>query len=56
MVIIGRAANMILANSPGVFHVGLYAPPEVRVQILCGGSTSSGRKPRSWWRSWSRRT
>ena len=34
VVIIGRAANMILANSPGVFHVGLYAPPEVRVQIL----------------------
>ena len=34
VVIIGRAANMILADSPGVFHVGLFAPPEVRVQIL----------------------
>ena len=34
VIIIGRAANMILADRPGVFHVGLYAPPEVRVQIL----------------------
>jgi cytidylate kinase len=34
VIIIGRAANMILADSPGVFHVGLFAPPEVRVQIL----------------------
>ena len=34
VVIIGRAANMILADSPGVFHVGLFAPPDVRVQIL----------------------
>ena len=34
VVIIGRAANMILADSPGVFHVGLTAPPEVRMEIL----------------------
>ena len=34
VVIIGRGANMILADTPGVFHVGLIAPPEVRVQIL----------------------
>ena len=34
VVIIGRAANMILADRTGVFHVGLFAPPEVRVQIL----------------------
>ncbi len=34
VVIVGRAANMILADSPGVFHVGLIAPPEVRVLIL----------------------
>ena len=34
VVIIGRAANMILADSPDVFHVGLIAPPEVRVEIL----------------------
>ena len=34
VVIIGRGANMILADSPGVFHVGLIAPPEVRTEIL----------------------
>ena len=34
VVIIGRGANIILANTPGVMHVGLMAPLEVRVQTL----------------------
>lgn len=34
VVIIGRAANMILADRSNVFHVGLFAPTETRVQIL----------------------
>ncbi len=32
VVIIGRGANMILADVPGVMHVGLVAPMEVRVE------------------------
>jgi len=32
VVIIGRGANMILADAPGVMHVGLVAPMEVRVR------------------------
>ena len=34
VVIIGRGANMILTDSPGVFHVGLIAPIEVRTENL----------------------
>lgn len=34
VVIIGRGANIILAGTPGVMHVGLMAPLEVRVQTL----------------------
>ncbi len=34
VVIIGRGANIILADTPGVMHVGLMAPLEVRVQTL----------------------
>ena len=33
-VIIGRGANAILADAPDVMHVGLLAPPEVRVNTL----------------------
>ncbi len=33
-VIIGRGANAILADRPGILHVGLIAPLEVRVQTL----------------------
>lgn len=36
VVIIGRGANIILADTPGVMHVGLMAPLEVRVQTLMG--------------------
>ncbi len=32
VVIIGRGANIILADVPGVLHVGLVAPLEVRVE------------------------
>ena len=32
VVIIGRGANMILAGVPGVMHVGLVAPMEVRLE------------------------
>ncbi len=32
VVIIGRGANMILADVPGVVHVGMWAPLDVRVQ------------------------
>ena len=32
VVIIGRGANVILADTPGVMHVGLVAPLEQRVQ------------------------
>ena len=34
VVIVGRGANMILADTPGVFHVGLIAPMEVRAENL----------------------
>jgi cytidylate kinase len=32
VVIIGRGANMILADVPGVVHIGMWAPLDVRVQ------------------------
>ena len=34
VVIIGRGANMILADTPGVIHVGMVAPLEVRIETL----------------------
>ena len=34
VVIIGRGANVILADTPGVLHVGLIAPLEVRAKNL----------------------
>jgi cytidylate kinase len=34
VVIIGRGANILLADTPGVMHVGLMAPLEVRLQTL----------------------
>ena len=34
VIIIGRGANIILADTPGVMHVGLMAPLEVRVKTL----------------------
>ena len=34
VVIIGRGANVILANTPGVVHVGLLAPIEMRVETM----------------------
>ena len=34
VVIIGRGANILLADTPGVIHVGLTAPLEVRVQTM----------------------
>lgn len=34
VVIIGRGANVILTDTPGVMHVGLLAPLEVRVQTI----------------------
>lgn len=34
VVIIGRGANMILADTPGVIHVGVVASREVRVEII----------------------
>ena len=34
VVIIGRGANMILADTPGVIHVGLLAPPGFRVETI----------------------
>lgn len=34
VVIIGRGANIILADTPGVMHVGLMAPLEVRLQTM----------------------
>ena len=37
VVIIGRGANIILADTPGVIHVGLLAPLELRVQTLVEG-------------------
>ena len=32
VVIIGRGANMMLAHLPGVVHIGMWAPLDVRVQ------------------------
>lgn len=34
VVIIGRGSNMILANTPGVVHVGLMAPLDVRIDTM----------------------
>ena len=34
VVIIGRSANIILADTPDVIHVGLLAPMELRVQTV----------------------
>lgn len=34
VVIIGRGANLILADQPGVMHVGLLGPREARVETL----------------------
>jgi CMP/dCMP kinase len=34
VVIIGRGANVILADAPGVIHVGVLAPLEVRVPTI----------------------
>ena len=34
VVIIGRGANVILADTPGVTHVGLLAPLDVRVDYM----------------------
>ncbi len=34
VVIIGRGANVILADTPGVIHVGLLAPLDVRVEFM----------------------
>jgi cytidylate kinase len=34
VVIIGRGANVILADAPGIIHVGMLAPLEVRVATI----------------------
>jgi cytidylate kinase len=34
VVIIGRGANVILADAPGIIHVGMSAPPEIRVATI----------------------
>jgi cytidylate kinase len=34
VVIIGRGANLILADAPGVLHVGMLAPREMRVETI----------------------
>jgi cytidylate kinase len=34
VVIIGRGANIILADTPDVIHIGLLAPLEVRAETL----------------------
>ena len=34
VVILGRGANVILADTPGVIHVGLLAPIEVRMKTM----------------------
>lgn len=34
VVIIGRGANLTLADAPGVLHVGMLAPLEIRVETI----------------------
>jgi cytidylate kinase len=34
MVIIGRGADMILADAPGIIHIGMLAPLQVRVATI----------------------
>ena len=34
VVIIGRGSNIILKDMPGVLHVGLIAPPELRIRTI----------------------
>lgn len=36
VVIIGRGANVILTDTPGILHVGLLAPVETRVETMMG--------------------
>ena len=44
VVIIGRGSNMILRDTPGVFHVGLVAPLSLRVENIVNREHLSGEE------------
>ena len=48
VVIIGRGGNMILADTPGVVHVGLVAPMEVRIDTMAKREMFSNEEARAY--------
>ena len=48
VVIIGRGSNMILADTPGVVHVGLVAPMDVRVDTMAKREMFSNDEARAY--------
>ena len=48
VVIIGRGGNMILADTPGVVHVGLIAPMEVRIDTMAKREMFSNEEARAY--------
>lgn len=48
VVIIGRGGNMILADMPGVVHVGLVAPMDVRIDTMAKREMFSNEEARAY--------
>ena len=48
VVIIGRGSNMILSDTPGVVHVGLVAPTDVRVDTMAKREMFSPEEARAY--------
>ena len=48
VVIIGRGSNMILADTPGVVHVGLVAPMDVRIDTMAKREMFSNDEARAY--------
>ena len=48
VVIIGRGGNMILADTPGVVHVGLVAPMDVRIDTMAKRELFSNAEARAY--------
>lgn len=48
VVIIGRGSNMILADIPGVVHVGLVAPLDVRIDTMAKRELFSNTEARAY--------
>ena len=48
VVIIGRGSNMILADTPGVVHVGLVAPMDVRIDTMAKREMFNSEEARAY--------